>query len=125
MAAEPNYDYSGIGKAEALLIYSALAASSWAFLTTGFLGTVVFQLLTYICTQLANVEVLILNVAATDIQTLIGQGDFDATFDQAFKQIQANKDKLTTAQKAKIDAPVIAAFTKFAIFGQLSNNSNP
>jgi len=76
------------------------------------------------CTWLANKEVLILNVMATDIQTLIQQGSFDATFDQAFEAIKGNPSKLTPEQKAAIDAPVIAAFNKFAVFGQLRNNSN-
>ena len=124
MAAQPNYDYSGIGKAEALLIFSALAASPSAWLTNGLLGQFTFSFLCYFCTWLAGKEVMVLNVVATDIQTLVQQGGFDATFDEAFAAIQASKTQLTAAQKAAIDAPVMAAFNKFAVFGQLRGNSN-
>ena len=123
--ATANYDYSGIGKAEALLIFSAMAASPAAWFTNGIAGTITFWFLCQMCTWLANKEVLVLNVMATDIQTLIQEGSFDATFDQAFQAIKGNPNKLTDAQKAAIDAPVIAAFNKFALFGQLRSGTNP
>ena len=121
---QPNYDYSGIGKAEALLVYSALAASSVSWLTNGLLGKATFWALEQICTWLANKEVMVLNIAATDIQTVIQAGEFDATFDDAFKAINKSKDPLTAAQKAAIDQPVIDAFRKFAVFGQLRASSD-
>ncbi len=123
-APQPNYDYSGIGKAEALLVFSALAASPAVWFTNGIAGQITFWFLTQICTWFANKEVLILNIAATDIQTIMQKGDFDASFDNAFKAIHGNPDKLTSEQKAAIDAPVIAAFRKFAVFGQLRSSSN-
>ena len=121
MASQANYDYSGIGKAEALLVFSALAASPSAWITNGIFGKIVFQLLCWACTWFANKEVLILNVAATDLQTLVQKGSFDASFDAAFQAIHGNPNQLTSAQKAAIDAPVIAAFNKFAVFGQPSS----
>lgn len=122
--AEANYDYSGIGKAEAVLLFSALASSPWVVLTNGLLGTVVFGVLTKICTFFANYEVLIVNVGVTDLQVLLQKGDFNGSFDDAFKAIHGNPDRLTPQEKAKIDAPVKAAFRKFAVFGQLPNGSN-
>jgi len=121
---QPNYDYSGIGRAEALLLFSALAASPWAVLTNGFLGSIVFWILTKICTGLANKEVMVLNVGATTLQTIMQKGEFDATLDAAFKAIKGNPDRLSAAEKAKIDDPVIAAFRKFAVFGQLRNSGD-
>lgn len=121
-APQPNYDYSGIGKAEALLIFSALAASPAVWFTNGIAGQVTFWFLTQVCTWLANREVLVLNVIATDIQTISQKGAFDGSFDDAFAAILAAKEKLTPAQKAAIDAPVKAAFRKFAVFGQLRND---
>lgn len=120
---QPNYDYSGIGKAEALLVFSAIATSQVAWLTAGFLGKVSFQLLWWACTWLANKEVLVMNLAATDIQILFQKGEFDASFDNAFKQIHASPNGLTPEQKAAIDAPVKAAFAKFAVFSQLPNDT--
>ncbi len=114
----PNYDYSGIGRAEALLIFSAIASTSWVFITNGALGKFTFWVLEQACTWLANKEMLILNVVVTDIQTILQRGDFDASFDDAFKAIHGNPDKLTPEQKAAIDKPVIDAFRKFAVFGQ-------
>lgn len=105
-------------------MFSALATSPAAWLTAGILGKIVFGFLTWACTKLANLEVLILNVAATDIQVIIQKGDFDASFDDALKAIQASKGGLTKAQKDAIDAPVRAAFRKFAVFGQLRSNSD-
>lgn len=121
---QPNYDYSGIGKAEALLVYSALAASSVSWLTNGLFGKFTFWILQAACTWLANKEVMVLNIAATDIQTIIQAGEFDATFDDAFKKITAAKDPLTPEQKAAIDQPVIEAFKRFAVFGQLHDGTN-
>jgi hypothetical protein len=124
-APQPNYDYSGFGKAEALLIFSVLAANpSTVWLTTGFIGSVFFALLSFICTKFANVGIMLINIAATDLQTLVQSGNFDGSFDDAFKKILASKDPLTAAQKAAIDAPVIAAFQQFAVFGQLRGNSD-
>lgn len=118
---EANYDYSGIGKAEALLLYSALASQS-VWLTTGLVGDIVFKLLWRMCTWLANKEVLILNIAATDLQTLSQKGSFDGSFDDAFTAIHGHPELLTPEQKAAIDAPVMAAFRKFGVFGQLRDD---
>jgi hypothetical protein len=122
---QPNYDYAGIGNAEALLIFSALAASPAAPFTNGVLGKITFWSLGQFCTWLASKEVLVLNIASTDLQTLAQKGEFNATFDEAFKAIHGNSDRLTAEQKAAIDAPVIAAFRKFAVFGQLRDSSSP
>jgi hypothetical protein len=115
----PNYDYSGIGKAEALLIFSALASSKLVFLTNGVFGKFTFQILWAACSWLATKEILLVNVVATDLQTLAQKGEFDGTFDDAFKKIHGQREKLSAEEKAAIDAPVRTAFRKFAYFGQL------
>lgn len=66
-----------------------------------------------------------MNVAVTDIQIIFQKGDYDASFDNAFKAINGNRDKLTPEQKAEIDAPVMAAFRAFGVFGQLRSSANP
>lgn len=120
-APEPNYQYEGIGKAGALVIFAWLAASPFAFLTTGILGKIVFFIVSKITTYAATKGVMILNVAIADIQTIAQKDDFDGSFDEAFKEIHGNRDKLTPAQKKAIDDKVIAAFRKFASFGVRNN----
>jgi hypothetical protein len=121
---QPNYDYSGIGKAEALLVFSALAASPLVWFTTGFPGTVTFWLLTKACTWLANKEVMIMNLAAADINTIAEHKVFDGSFDEAFKEIHGNPNQLSQAQKASIDNKVIAAARAFFTFGSLRDSSS-
>ena len=117
-----SYDYSGIGKAEALLVFAALAASPLVWITNGLLGGLTFWVLCRICTWLANKEVLLANIAAADIQTLAQKGNFDGSLDEAFKAIHGNPNQLTQAQRKAIDDKVILAFRNFATFGSLSNS---
>lgn len=117
-----NYDYSGIGKAEALLIFSALAASPAAWLTNGILGKIVFWSLSNFLTWLTGKGIMVLNVLVADVQTLGEKGDFDGSFDAAFAAIHEHPERLTPEQKTAIDKPVINAFRKFAVFGQLRDN---
>lgn len=121
---QPNYDYSGIGKAEALLIFSALAASPAAWLTNGVLGKFTFWALSKFLTWLSGKGIMLLNVLVADVQTLAQKGDFDGSFDNAFAAIHGHPERLTPEQKAAIDKPVIDAFRKFAVFGQLRDGGN-
>jgi len=116
-----NYQYEGIGKAGALVIFAWLASTPLVFLTNGILGKFVFFILTRFCAYLAGKGIMILNIAVADIQIVAQKNDFDGSFDEAFKEIHGQRDKLTPEQKKAIDDKVIRAFRKFADFGGVRN----
>ena len=118
--ALPNqkYDFSGIGKGSALLLFTALAAGSGAFLTQGIVGSVIFWLATKFFSYMASLGLILVNVGVANVQTLSQQKEFDGTFDDAFRII--NSKKITKEEGDAIDNKVIAVFRKFARFGELS-----
>lgn len=71
---------------------------------------------------MADKGLIILNIAAADINTIAEKESFDGSFDEAFKEIHESKDRLTPEQKKAIDDKVIFAFRKFATFGELRND---
>lgn len=117
-----KHDLSGIGGATATIVLAALAANpSTAVLATGFLGTIIKFLLTKLFTILASVGLVVLNVGAARVETLIDQHNFDGSFETAEKLIgairQTGRD-LTPAEVRAIDGPVIDAFRKWASFAR-------
>lgn len=111
------YHYEGIGKAGALMLFGALAASPLSWLATGFLGRITFSILEMICTWLAGKGVILLNIAVADIQTISQKRDFDGSFRDAFTEIAGNPHRLSAEDRKRIDEKVKAAFRKFATFG--------
>lgn len=113
-----KYDFSGIGAASAKLVLAALAANpSTTFLTVGFSGTVVNWILTKAFSMAASAGLVILNVGAEKIETLIAKNQYDGSWDSAEKLLQDARDAhhtLTPAEIAAIDGPVIDSFRKFA-----------
>lgn len=98
-------------------MFSGLAASPLAWLTTGLVGKITFWFLTKFTEWLASNGLIILNIGVANVQTLIEKSAFDKTFEEAFKAIHGNPDRLTEEQKKSIDDKVISAFRKFASFG--------
>lgn len=119
-----KYDFEGIGKAGALLMFSGLAASPFVWFTTGIQGKIVFWLLVQLNKFLASNGLILLNIGIANVQVLIQENAYDKSFDDAFDAIHGNPKRLTEAQKKAIDAPVIAAFDKFANFG-VRDGGNP
>lgn len=115
-----KYKFDGIGKAGAVATFAALAANpSTLWLTQGFIGKVIFYLLTMLYSRLASAGLVILNVGVAKVEVLIEQKEFDGSFDEAFKIINAKGGALTEAEKRAIDSKVIAAFRNFAAFGKV------
>ncbi len=98
-------------------MFAALAASPFSWFTNGLAGEITFWLLQQFSMWMADKGLIILNVAAADINTISEKNDFDGSFDQAFKEIHENEDRLTPEQKKAIDDKVIKAFRQFAAFG--------
>ncbi len=120
-----KHKFKGIGKAGALLMFAGLAASPFAVITNGIAGKITFWLLEQLSMWMADKGLIILNIGAAKINTLSEQQDFDGSFEQAFKEIHENNDRLTDEQKKAIDDKVISAFRKFATFGELRDGRNP
>lgn len=119
-SAADKYDFQGIGKASATVTIAALAANpSTLWLTTGFVGSMFYWLLTQFYSKLASVGLVILNVGIADVQIITQHSEFDGSFDDAFKLINAGP--LTDEQKSAIDNKVISAFKSFASFGSVSD----
>lgn len=112
-----KHDLSGIGGVTASLVISLLAGSSLAFLTTGPLGWFVAVILRWLFSGLASMGLVLLNVGVAHVQTINEKKDFDGSFEDAFRAINAKNGELTDEEKAAIDQKVIDAFRKFATFG--------
>lgn len=123
-----KYKFEGIGEASAAMILAATAANpSTSFLAQGFLGKVVFFLLKLFCMLLASLGLIVLNVGAAKIETIMDANNFDGSWDVAEKAIQDIRSagrELTDEEIAEIDKPVIDAFRKFANFGRVRERRN-
>lgn len=112
----------GIGGASARLVMAAMAGNpSLAFLSVGLLGKFVAWFLTQFFSALASLGLVILNVGAERMATYFDGNNFDGSLDAAEKMIadiRAQGRDLTPAEIEKIDAPVIAAFRKWASFAR-------
>lgn len=117
-----NYDFQGIGKAAALLEFSALAASPVSWLTNGVLGQITFWLLTQMNAYLASKGLILLNIGIANVQVLSQKSDFDQSLDEAYQALRSGS--LTEVQKKALDDKVIAAFNNFADFGVQQSNGD-
>jgi hypothetical protein len=117
-----KYSFSGLGDASATIVLGLLAANpSTTWLATGFVGKVVNVLLSYAFSMAASVGLVLLNVGAERVETMIDQHAFDGSFDSAEKLLEAARQTghvLTPAEIAAIDGPVIDAFRKFGSFAR-------
>ena len=114
--AEVKYEFPGLSKFNATLIFTAMASSPLAFLTTGFLGNITFFFLKKIGRWLANQGLALLNLGVDFLMVELEQRDFENAMDEAIAKVKASKGRLTKEQKEEIDAPVKNAFRRFASF---------
>lgn len=114
--------FTGIGEASAAITLAALAANPTTLpFTTGLLGKATFFFLKIFFMFLASLGLIVMNVGAAKLETVIDQHDFDGSFESAEKLIKKIRDsgkEITETDAAYIDAPVIIAFRKFANFGK-------
>lgn len=108
-----KYKFDGIGQASATAAFLALAQSQ-PWLTTGVLGKLTYWFLTRAFSAAASAGLVLLNVGVAKVETLIEATEFDGSFDEAFKIINAKGSSLTKEEADAIDSKVIAAFRKFA-----------
>lgn len=117
-----KHKLDGIGAASASTVFAALMSNpGLAGLTRGFWGKIIFYFLTKIFSSLASLGLVLLNVGAAKIETLIDGKNFDGAWDSADEFIKAIRDsgrEMTPEEIKKIDDPVIIAFRKFAGFAR-------
>lgn len=117
-----KYSFDGIGAASATIAMAAFATNpATAFLAVGFVGKIVSFVLTKVFSMLASVGLVLLNVGAERIGTIIDQHNFDGSFDTAEKLIDSIRKTgrdLTPEEVKAIDDPVIGAFRKWASFAR-------
>lgn len=119
-----KYKFEGIGTLGATLMSGALAASPFAFLTTGIWGKITFWVLQKASAYFANKGLIFLNVGVEAVSAYSDRKDFDGSFESAIRIVNEHGDNLTDAEKKAIDDSVIAAFDKFSNFGGLRNGRN-
>lgn len=104
------------------MVIAALAANPGTlFLTTGISGKIVMFILTKIFSGLASIGLVILNLGAAKVETLVDGKNFDGAWDSAEELIAAIRNTgrdMTPEEIKKIDDPVIAAFRKWASFAR-------
>lgn len=114
--------YSGIGEASASAVLASLSLNPTTVgLTTGFMGRIIFFICKIFFTVLAALGLVILNVGASKIQTLVDEGNYTGSREDAEKLIEAIRTTgrdLTPEEIKEIDEPVKAAFRKFGRFGK-------
>lgn len=114
--AEVKYQFDGISKITATLLFTTIAASPMSFLTTGFIGKITFYLLKRISNWLANQGLAILNVGVDAIKIAQEKKAFDRAIEEAINKVLEAKHKLTKEEQDAIDDPVKKAFRKFVSF---------
>lgn len=120
-AADKNR-FEGIGAASAKAVLALFASSpSTAFLSTGITGRIASWFISGLFSKMASVGLVIMNIGAAKVETLIDGNKFEGTLDSAEALIKAIRDTgrdLTPEEIVSIDDPVIAAFRKWASFGR-------
>lgn len=114
-----KYKFEGIGKFQATWQFALLASSPFAFLTNGFFGKIVFWFLVRFNMKAASKGLVLANVGISKLQVRAEEKEYNEIFDEAFKQINEKKGRLTDEEKKSIDDKVISAFERFAVFVKL------
>lgn len=118
-----KHKFDGIGEAGAAIILAGLAANAGTvWLTVGFIGKTVWFLVKLMCMGLASIGLVVLNVGAEKIETIMAENKFDGSWDSAKKlidEIHRQGRELTDEEKKRIDDPVKDAFRRFGRFGRL------
>lgn len=114
--AESKYEFEGIGKFNATLIFTAMAGGPLAFLTTGFLGTITFFLLKKFGSWLANQGLALLNVGIDFIKIEFEQKAFDDAMEKAIAKVKGSSHKLSKQEVKEIDDEIKRVFRRFASF---------
>jgi len=116
------YRFTGIGEASAAMVMASLLSNpATAAFATGIQGKVIFFILKIIFMLLASLGLIVLNVTAAKLETIITADKFDGSFDSAERIIKSIRDtgrEMTEKEVKDIDQPVIDAFRKFASFGR-------
>lgn len=117
-----KYKFWAIGEASASVIMAMMLANpGTAVFAQGFLGKIMFWVFKILCAYLANLGLIVMNVGAAKLEVIADESKFDGswnTADNLIKKIRDTGRELTPEEIAEIDAPVIAAFEKFATFGR-------
>ena len=114
--AEVKYQFDGIAKFNATLIFTALAGSSWgSFLTSGFVGRLVFFFLEKFGNWMANQGLAMANIGVDILITAHEKKNYDAVLEEAIHQVQSKRN-LTQEEIDAIDEKVKAAAKKFIAF---------
>lgn len=118
-----KHKFEGIGETFAALVIAGVAANpTWTWLTAGFVGKVFFFGSKLVGMGLASIGLVVLNVGAAKIETVVLESNFDGSWESAQRLISKIRDsgrELTDAEKEAIDKPVRDAFRRFAKFGRV------
>lgn len=115
-SAEVKYQFPGIAKFNALLLFTALGSSPAAFLTNGLLGKFVYFFLNRFGNWLANQGLALANMGVDALIISEQHGNYEQVMDEAFEEIKKKKGRLSPEERKKIDDKVKDAFREFAPF---------
>lgn len=108
----------GIGEAQAAAAIAALLANpSLAFLASGFLGKIVFWILSQMFMRLASMGLVMLNIGADRLITAVDKVNFDGSWEASerlIEEIRKSGRELSEEEIRRIDTEVIIQFRKFA-----------
>lgn len=117
-----KHKLEGIGAASAAMVIAAIAGNPpTAWLVAGIPGKIISWVLTKSFSMMASLGLVVLNVGAERIETLMDGKNFDGAWDSAEEFIAAIRNtgrEMTAEEIKKIDEPVIIAFRKWAKFGK-------
>lgn len=121
-----KHKLDGIGAASASMVIAALSISN-PVLVSGVPGKIIAWILSKFFSSLASLGLVILNVGAARVETLIDGKNFDGAYDSAEEFIAAIRNagrEMTPEEIKQIDDPVIDAFRKWASFARKKDGSN-
>lgn len=117
-----KHKLEGIGAASAAMVMAAIAANpATAWFVKGIPGKIIYWILTKMFSGFASLGLVVMNVGASRIQTIVDGKNFDGAWDSAeefIAAIRASGRELTPEEVKKIDEPVIKAFRKWASFAR-------
>lgn len=114
--AEIKYQFKGIARFNAYLIYSALSTGPFSFLTTGILGTITFKVLELAGNWLANQGLALLNIGYDAIKIAAEQNRYESVINSAIARVKNHKGPMPEKLKKEIDNEVIDAARDFIRF---------
>lgn len=108
-----KHKFNNLSRGMATMIFTAMASTPLAFLTTGIVGKITFYFLQRWSNWLINQGLVLANVGIDFVKTASQKKDYDQAIEEAIQKVLQTKHRLTKEEQDAIDEPVKRAFRRF------------